>query len=62
MIVYWVFRQNLFLKFFNEGSIDITGVVNGIDVEAESRLFHFNEYVTISTMLPILLKYPTALF
>jgi lipoprotein-releasing system permease protein len=32
--------------FFNQGSIDITGVVNGIDVEAESRLFHFNEYVT----------------
>ncbi len=32
--------------FFNEGTIDITGVVNGIDVEAESRLFHFNEYVT----------------
>lgn len=32
--------------FFNNGTIDITGVVNGIDVEAESKLFHFNEYVT----------------
>ena len=29
--------------FFNEGTIDITGVVNGIDVDGESRLFHFNE-------------------
>ncbi|MEP2669649.1 MAG: FtsX-like permease family protein [Cyclobacteriaceae bacterium] len=31
--------------FFNEGSIDITGVVNGIDVMAESKLFHFDDYV-----------------
>jgi lipoprotein-releasing system permease protein len=31
--------------FFNEGVIDITGVVQGIDVEAESRLFHFNDYI-----------------
>jgi lipoprotein-releasing system permease protein len=32
--------------FFNDGTIDITGVVNGIDVEAESRLFFFTDYVT----------------
>lgn len=32
--------------FFNDGSIDITGVVNGIDVTAESMLFHFNDYIT----------------
>ena len=32
--------------FFNEGTIDITGVVNGIDVQAESKLFHFNDYIT----------------
>jgi lipoprotein-releasing system permease protein len=32
--------------FFNDGSVDITGVVNGIDVQAESKLFHFNEYIT----------------
>jgi len=32
--------------FFNNGSIDITGVVNGIEEDAESKLFHFNEYVT----------------
>jgi lipoprotein-releasing system permease protein len=32
--------------FFNDGTIDITGVVNGIDVQAESKLFHFNDYIT----------------
>ncbi len=32
--------------FFNDGAIDITGIVNGINVEDESKLFHFNEYVT----------------
>lgn len=31
--------------FFNEGNIDITGVVYGIDVEAETRLFYFKDYV-----------------
>ena len=31
--------------FFNDGGVDITGVINGIDVEAESELFHFNDYV-----------------
>ncbi len=31
--------------FFNDGSIDITGVVSGIDVEAETKLFHFGDYV-----------------
>ncbi len=31
--------------FFNEGTVDITGVINGIDVEAESNLFHFTDYV-----------------
>ena len=32
--------------FFNDGTIDITGVVNGINVDDESKLFHFNEYIT----------------
>jgi lipoprotein-releasing system permease protein len=32
--------------FFNDGTIDITGVVNGIDVEAEGKLFFFNDYIT----------------
>lgn len=33
--------------FFNDGAIDITGVVIGIDVEAETKLFHFNDYITL---------------
>lgn len=32
--------------FFNDGNVDINGVLNGIDVEAEIRLYHFGEYVT----------------
>ncbi len=31
--------------FFNDGAVDITGVVNGIDEAEESRLFHFEDYV-----------------
>lgn len=31
--------------FFNDGTVNITGVVNGIDVEAESSLFYFSDYV-----------------
>lgn len=32
--------------FYNEGTIDITGVINGVDVEEENRLFNFRDYVT----------------
>ena len=32
--------------FFNDGPVEITAFINGIDIEAESKLFHFNEYVT----------------
>ena len=32
--------------FFNDGSIDITGAVNGISVQDEMKLFHFNDYIT----------------
>jgi lipoprotein-releasing system permease protein len=32
--------------FFNVGTIDLTGVVNGIDVEKEAQLFSFTDYVT----------------
>lgn len=32
--------------FFNEGTIDIAGVINGIEAGNENRLFHFNDYVT----------------
>ena len=31
--------------FFNNGVIDINGVINGIDAGRESRLFHFTDYV-----------------
>lgn len=32
--------------FFNVGTIDITGVVNGIDVDKEAELFAFQDYIT----------------
>ncbi len=31
--------------FFNDGAVEITAVIYGIDVQAESRLFHFGDYV-----------------
>jgi len=32
--------------FYNVGAIDLTGVINGIDVEGENKLFLFSDYVT----------------
>ncbi len=32
--------------FFNDGAVDITGIINGIDVDAENKLFFFNDYIT----------------
>ncbi|MDI9320309.1 MAG: ABC transporter permease [Phycisphaerales bacterium] len=32
--------------FYTVGVIDLTGIINGIDVEAENKLFFFNDYVT----------------
>ncbi len=32
--------------FYNVGAIDLTGAINGIDVESENRLFAFKDYVT----------------
>jgi lipoprotein-releasing system permease protein len=31
--------------FYNVGSVDLNGVINGVEVEAENRLFRFSEYV-----------------
>ncbi len=31
--------------FYNDGAVDITGAVNGIDAVEESRLYHFQDYV-----------------
>jgi lipoprotein-releasing system permease protein len=39
--------------FFNEGTLDIAGVVNGIDVEAEIRLFFFKDYVVAGSALDV---------
>lgn len=39
--------------FFNDGMVSITGVINGIDVEAESNLFHFSDYVVEGNPLDI---------
>jgi lipoprotein-releasing system permease protein len=39
--------------FFDEGPVEITGVINGIDVEAESRLFHFGDYITAGSGMDI---------
>lgn len=32
--------------FYNVGTIDLTGVINGVDVDSENRLFAFKDYVT----------------
>jgi lipoprotein-releasing system permease protein len=39
--------------FFNAGAIDITGAVNGIEIQSEGELFHFNEYVTSGNSIDI---------
>jgi lipoprotein-releasing system permease protein len=31
--------------FFNDGAVDITGVMNGIDVEQEVKLYKFKDYI-----------------
>ena len=39
--------------FFNDGTIDIAGVVNGIEIQNEGKLFHFNEYVIAGNSIDI---------
>jgi len=39
--------------FYNVGTIDITGVINGIDVEAEADLFFFRDYVTAGNYIDL---------
>ncbi|MCX6189755.1 MAG: ABC transporter permease [Bacteroidetes bacterium] len=39
--------------FYNVGSIDLTGVINGIEVEAENRLFLFKDYVTVGNYIDL---------
>lgn len=40
--------------FFNVGETDITGVINGIDVIEENRLFFFKDYVTTGNYIDLL--------
>jgi lipoprotein-releasing system permease protein len=39
--------------FYNVGSIDLTGLINGIDVDEESRLFFFKDYVVEGNYLDL---------
>lgn len=39
--------------FYNVGAIDLTGVINGIDVEAENKLFFFSNYVTAGNFIDL---------
>jgi len=39
--------------FFNVGSIDLTGIVNGIDPVEENRLFMFKDYVTTGNFMDL---------
>lgn len=39
--------------FYNVGAIDLTGVINGVEVEAENRLFHFKDYVTSGNFIDL---------
>lgn len=39
--------------FFNDGTTQITGVITGIDVVAENKLFHFNDYITTGKAIDI---------
>ena len=39
--------------FFNDGAIDIAGVVTGVEVEAESRFYFFTDYIIEGTATDI---------
>lgn len=39
--------------FYNVGTIDLTGVINGIDPVEENRLFMFSDYVTLGNYLDL---------
>jgi lipoprotein-releasing system permease protein len=39
--------------FFNVGTIDLTGVINGIDPIEENRLFMFKEYITTGNFMDL---------
>ncbi len=39
--------------FFNEGTIDISGTISGIEVEEEMRLYNFGDYVTTGRAIDV---------
>jgi lipoprotein-releasing system permease protein len=39
--------------FYNIGTVDLTGVINGIDVESENSLFLFSDYVTAGNYIDL---------
>lgn len=39
--------------FFNDGAVDISGVMNGIDIEKEISLYKFRDYVTSGNPLDV---------
>lgn len=45
--------KNTVAVFYNVGAINLTGVINGIDVDAENRLFIFQDYVVQSKTLDL---------
>jgi lipoprotein-releasing system permease protein len=39
--------------FYNVGVVDLTGIINGIDVEEENRLFFFKDYVVAGNFMDL---------
>lgn len=39
--------------FFNSGSIDLAGVINGVNIREEDRLFFFSTYVTTGNVMDL---------
>ncbi|MCX6186445.1 MAG: ABC transporter permease [Bacteroidetes bacterium] len=39
--------------FYNVGTIDLTGVINGVNVDEEARLFKFKDYVTLGNYIDL---------
>lgn len=40
--------------FYTIGSVDVAGMINGIDVEAENRLFFFSTYITAGNYIDLI--------
>jgi len=39
--------------FYNVGTTDLTGVINGVEIEAENKLFKFSDYVTTGNYIDL---------